>query len=122
MHITRTAANDKLSSPKASIFNDDIMAPIKTLKVDICTPNQALSDSLSLKFNKLKLEFQRVSKEVSELKTSYATLHGEVEELKGKVARLEGSEPFENSQSIVSQVFQEHFEHERCLPNFIVRI
>jgi len=73
MHITRTAANDELSSPKASTFNDDIMAPIKTLKVDICTPNQAISDSLSLKFNKLKLEFQRVSKEVSELKTSYAT-------------------------------------------------
>ncbi|KAL4142191.1 hypothetical protein QTP88_004700 [Uroleucon formosanum] len=52
--------------------------------------------------------------------TSYTSLHGEVEELKDKVARLEGCKPFENSQSIVSQVLQENFEHERCLPNLII--
>jgi hypothetical protein len=33
---------------------------------------------------------------------------------------LECSYPLENSQSIVSQVLQENFEHERCLHNLIV--
>jgi len=85
---TRAAANNKQSSPKASTSKDDIMNVMKALKVDISSSNKALSESLSTKFNDLKLEFQRVTKQVSGLKTSYATLHGEVEELKGKVAIL----------------------------------
>ena len=120
MPITRTVANSKQSSPKASTSNDDILALIKTLKEEISSSNKSLSDSLSKKFNELKLEFQRVSKQVSELKTSYAALYSEVDDLKGKVAKLECSSPLVNSQSIVSQVLQENFEHERCLPNLIV--
>jgi len=119
MPITRTVANSKQSSPKASTSNDDILALIKALKEEISSSNKALSDSLSKKFNEFKLEFQRISKQVSELKTSYAVLYSEVEELKGKVAKLERSNPLENSQSIVSQVLQENFEHERCLHNLI---
>lgn len=75
---TRNATNNKQSSPKASTSNDDIMAVIKALKVEISSSNKARSDSLSMKFNELKLEYQRVSKQVSKLKTSYVTLHGEV--------------------------------------------
>lgn len=66
---TRKAINNKQSSPKASTSNDDIMAVIKALKVDISSSNKTRSDSLSMKFNELKLKFQRVSKQVSELKT-----------------------------------------------------
>lgn len=120
MPTTHNTANSKLSSPKGSTSNDDIMAAIKTLKLEMSTNNKALSDSLTLKFNELKSELQKVSIEVSELKTQYASLHGEVEELKGKVARLEGCKPSENSQSIVSQVLQENLKHERCLPNLIL--
>lgn len=117
MPITLTIANSKQSSPKSSTSNDDILSLIKE---EISSSNKALSDPLSKKFNEPKLEFQRVSKQVSELKTSYAAVYSEVGELKGKVAKLECRNPFEYSQSIVSQVFQENFEHERCLTNLIV--
>jgi len=43
------------------------MAVIMALKVKISSSNKALSDSLSMEFNGLKLEFQKVYKQVSEL-------------------------------------------------------
>lgn len=59
-------------------------------------------------------------KQVSDFKALYATLLGYVRVLKAKVPLLECSNPLQQSQSIIYKVLQETFEHERCLPNFIV--
>ncbi|KAL5236875.1 hypothetical protein ACI65C_004285 [Semiaphis heraclei] len=96
-------ANSKPSSPKGPTSNDDIMAAIKTLKLEMSTTNKALSDSLTLKFNELKSEFQKVSREVSELKTSYASLHSEVEELKGKSPSPDTSVRIEQDKLTISE-------------------
>lgn len=97
MPTTRTGSTSKQSSTKAYASNDDIMAVLKAFKVEICSSNKALSDSLTTQFNELKIELQRVSTQVFEFKTLYTFLHGEVEVLKGKIACLESSHTPEQS-------------------------
>ncbi|KAL4153538.1 hypothetical protein QTP88_001371 [Uroleucon formosanum] len=119
MPITRGNSLNKEFSPIGPTSNNDIMTVLLAFKSETLSSNKVLSNTMNKQFNELKVDLQLVSKQVTELKAANATLTNEVELLKGKVASLESINPTEHSQSLISQVLQEIYEHERCQSNLI---
>lgn len=106
------------STPTTS--NDDLMEMLLSFKAEVLASNKALSDSQSSQFKSLKDEIKKVAVQAKELKAENAILKGEIDALKVKITSLETNSSSTNPSSVVTKVYQESFERDRCAFNVII--
>ncbi|CAI6354776.1 unnamed protein product [Macrosiphum euphorbiae] len=119
--LQAVASPKVVSSPASSSpSNDDIMTTLLSFRTEFSDSFKKLSLTQDNQFKELKNDIVQLSSLLAELKAENNTLKGEVVFLKDKVLRLESLDSPAFSSTVVSQVFQETFERERCSTNLLV--
>lgn len=101
--VTSVTNNNNKAS---TISKDDLMAALKSFKVEILSSQKSLSNLQASQYSDLKSALSHVSLQISELKAENSILRTEIDALKEKVVSLEGNSSFEQSQSNFNKFFK----------------
>jgi hypothetical protein len=107
-------------SASTSSTNDDIMTALSSLRNEFSESFKNQSIKQDNLFKELKADIVKLSSLIAVLKAENNILKLDFEFLKDKVDKLESLDSPASSSSVVTQVFQETFERERCSTNLLV--
>lgn len=100
--------------------NSDIMATLETIRKEFLLANKNLTSNQTSQFKELKNDLKQLSAQIIELKAENTNLRSDLEILRNKVTSLENTGVPDHIPHIVSEVFKESFDRERCSLNTIV--
>lgn len=90
------------------------MAILETIRNEFSLANKNLTSTQTSQFKELKNDLKQLSAQIIELKAENTNLRSELEILRNKVTSLENTGVPDHIPHIVSEVFKESFDRERC--------